>query len=134
MDIQTASQRSSRAQRPGMPLAWSWLRSLFERPGDKDKNLFGLERRRCYYGVRLGLRTATAMAKKTTGKTSKTASTRRKTADRVSDREDGRLPTLLYLNPELLAEVQAAAKAAYQPTWLFVEGVLDRTMKSRRAK
>ena len=58
----------------------------------------------------------------------------RKAADRVSSREDGRLSTLFYLDPILLAEVQAAAKERHQPTWQFVEGVLEKAMKSRKAK
>jgi hypothetical protein len=75
---------------------------------------------------------------KTATKKAKTATAdrppRKKTAERVSDREDGRLPTVIYVKPELLLEVQAEAKSLTQPTWLFIEGVLERAMKSRRAK
>lgn len=55
------------------------------------------------------------------------------TSERVSVRDDGRLSTVLYLKADLLDAVQNAAKDNHQPTWAYVEAILERAMK-RRAK
>ncbi len=57
-----------------------------------------------------------------------------KTTRRKSTRADGRLSTILYIRPELLDEVQEVAKNHDLTAWRWIEGVIEKALKSERRK
>lgn len=111
----------------------AWLRTDRRGPGFSEKALRSSLIDWVWSALKQIRAAAITMAKKAISGRAANGKTR-KAADRVSTREDGRLSTLFYLDPILLAEVQAAAKERHQPTWLFVEEVLEKAMKSRKAR
>ena len=49
-------------------------------------------------------------------------------------RDDGRIPTTLYILPEILADAQAIAKADVRPTYLFIENAVLKAINAHRKK
>lgn len=57
-----------------------------------------------------------------------------KTKRRKPTRTDGRLSTVIYLRPETLDELQEVAMRRDTTAWRYVEGLVEKALKSERSK
>lgn len=56
-----------------------------------------------------------------------------KAAKKAKARRDGRRAALFYMKPEIIEKVKEAAAANDQKAWQWVEQVIVRALKSKRA-
>jgi hypothetical protein len=54
-----------------------------------------------------------------------------KTGRKASTRRDGRVPTLIYVQPEILEAAQRVAEARGMKSWEWIENAIKRELRSK---